>query len=69
MIELRARTTYASSGANATFMLSTGNSNQTASGGIWQSSRNNPSLPATCGLDVALVIDVSGSVASSLGAR
>ena len=66
--QLRARITYASSGENATFMLSTGNSNQTASGGIWQSSRNNPGLPAACGLDVALVIDVSGSVASFLGA-
>ena len=49
-------------------MLSTGNSNQSASGGIWQSSRNNPSLPAACGLDVGLVIDVSGSVAGSLSA-
>ena len=64
--QLRAGSTYASSGTNATFMLDTGNTNSTASGGIWQSSRNNPSLPATCGLSVALVLDVSGSVASSL---
>ena len=64
--QLRAGSTYASSGTNATFMLDTGNTNNAASGGIWQSSRNNPSLPATCGLSVALVLDVSGSVASSL---
>ena len=64
--QLRAGSAYASSGTNATFMLGTGNTNNVASGGIWQSSRNNPSLPATCGLSVALVLDVSGSVASSL---
>ena len=65
--QLRAGNVYASSGTNATFMLGTGNTNNVASGGIWQSSRNNPSLPATCGLNVALVLDLSGSVAGSLG--
>jgi hypothetical protein len=64
--QLRRTNTYASSGPNATFMLATGNTNATASGGIWQSSRNNPSFPAACGLRVALVLDVSGSVGSSL---
>ncbi|MFI9018679.1 hypothetical protein ACIGZI_32055 [Streptomyces griseus] len=39
-----------------------------ASGGIWQQSRNNPELPETCGLDVALVLDLSASVGSALPA-
>ena len=34
----------------------------TASGGIWQQSRTNPTLQASCGLDVALILDLSGSV-------
>lgn len=33
--------------------------------GVWQQSRVNPLLPATCGLDVALVMDLSASVSSS----
>ncbi|MFE9492616.1 hypothetical protein ACFYNF_40575 [Streptomyces sp. NPDC006641] len=37
-----------------------------ASGGIWQQSRNNPELPETCGLDIALVLDLSASVGSAL---
>ncbi|MGW6486245.1 hypothetical protein [Streptomyces sp. NPDC055056] len=37
-----------------------------ASGGVWQQSRNNPALPANCGLDVALVLDLSASVGSAL---
>ncbi|QWQ44751.1 VWA domain-containing protein [Streptomyces sp. YPW6] len=37
-----------------------------ASGGIWQQSRNNPELPEQCGLDVALVLDLSASVGSAL---
>ena len=64
--QLRAGNTYASSGPNATFMLSTGNTNPTASGGIWQTSRNNPAFPAKCGINVALVLDLSGSVAPAL---
>jgi hypothetical protein len=35
------------------FMVSTGGDNNVASGGIWQNSRVNPTLPAECGLDVA----------------
>ncbi|WP_066461043.1 VWA domain-containing protein [Sanguibacter suarezii] len=60
---LVAGTTYTSQGA---FMLSTGNTNPRASGGIWQSSRTNPTFPAQCGIDVALILDLSGSVAPSL---
>ncbi|MFD6166649.1 VWA domain-containing protein [Oerskovia sp. NPDC060287] len=62
-LQLRAGTTYTSQGA---FMLTTGNTNNTASGGIWQSSRVNPTFPAQCGIDVALVLDLSGSVAPDL---
>ena len=60
---LVAGTTYTSQGA---FMLSTGNTNATASGGIWQTSRTNPTFPAQCGIDVALILDLSGSVGPSL---
>ncbi len=61
--QLRAGTTYTSQGS---FMLGTGNTNSAASGGIWQSSRVNPIFPAQCGIDVALVLDLSGSVAGNL---
>ncbi|MCF2531470.1 vWA domain-containing protein [Yinghuangia soli] len=37
-----------------------------ASGGIWQQSRTNPPLPQACGLDIALVLDLSASVGSAL---
>lgn len=37
----------------------------TDSEGIWQQSRTNPPLPEQCGLDVALVLDLSSSVSSS----
>jgi fimbrial isopeptide formation D2 family protein len=60
---LQAGQTYSSQGS---FMLGTGNTNNTASGGIWQSSRVNPTFPAQCGIDVALVLDLSGSVAPDL---
>lgn len=62
--QLRANTTYSSQDAND-FMLSSGTV-PTASGGIWQQSRNNPALTASCGLDVALILDLSGSVEPSL---
>ena len=64
--QLRNGSTYATTGVNASFMLGTGNAVPTASGGIWQSSRTNPAFPAECGLRVALVLDVSGSVSGSL---
>ncbi|MFJ6541672.1 hypothetical protein ACIQMP_13595 [Streptomyces sp. NPDC091385] len=38
----------------------------TASTGIWQQSRVNPPPPRGCGLDVALVLDLSASVGSAL---
>ncbi|MER5477187.1 hypothetical protein ABT026_09410 [Streptomyces sp. NPDC002734] len=37
-----------------------------ASGGIWQQSRVNPELPEGCGLDIALILDLSASVGSAL---
>ncbi|WP_435134731.1 vWA domain-containing protein [Actinacidiphila sp. bgisy144] len=50
------------------FMYSSSNSLPTRSGGIWQSSRDNPPLPQSCGLDVAVVLDLSASVGSQLPA-
>ena len=47
-------------------MLSSGASNLTASGGIWQQSRVNPAIVQSCGIDVALILDLSGSVAPTL---
>ncbi|KAB1663986.1 DUF11 domain-containing protein [Pseudoclavibacter sp. CFCC 13611] len=48
------------------FMIATNNGTATASGGVWQQSRVNPSFPAKCGLDVGLVLDISGSVGQSM---
>ncbi|KRA25639.1 hypothetical protein ASD65_15345 [Microbacterium sp. Root61] len=53
-------TAYSSLNANQ-LMLSSGTEGN-ASQGIWQQSRNNPTLQASCGLDVALILDLSGSV-------
>ncbi|MFJ4435799.1 VWA domain-containing protein [Streptomyces sp. NPDC088923] len=66
---LRPDTTYSSTdnGVNG-FMVSSGASNQSASGGTWQQSRNNPALPDRCGLKVALVMDLSGSTQGSVRA-
>ncbi|TKV56993.1 hypothetical protein FDO65_19435 [Nakamurella flava] len=52
---------------NAGFMSDPTNRNTTplASGGVWQQSRINPGL-AGCGLSVALILDVSGSVGANL---
>ncbi|SCF17750.1 VWA domain-containing protein [Micromonospora mirobrigensis] len=44
----------------------TGNTNRTARGAIWADARANPPLPADCGLSIALLIDVSGSIAPNL---
>ncbi|BAJ32865.1 MULTISPECIES: vWA domain-containing protein [Kitasatospora] len=61
---LAAGNTYRST---ADFMISDDYRNlPTASGGVWQDSRDNPPLPARCGLDVALVLDLSASVGSEL---
>lgn len=57
--QLRSGTTYTSL---VNFMIGTGNTSDTASGGIWQDSRNNPTLPPQCGLRVAIVADLSNSV-------
>lgn len=57
-VQLRGGTTYTST---TDFMVSSGRG-FTASGGIWQSSLTNPGLPPQCGLRVALVVDLSGSV-------
>lgn len=57
--------TYSSQSVSG-FMLASGNDTdaaRSASGGIWQNSRTNPALPAQCGLNVALILDFSGSVA------
>ena len=47
-------------------MIGTGATTRKASGGIWQQSRVNPTLPTQCGLDVALVLDLSGSVGGDI---
>ncbi|MTB88517.1 hypothetical protein H9L21_13940 [Aeromicrobium senzhongii] len=59
---LRAGNTYSST---SDFMIATGNTNRAASGGVWQQSRINPAPTQSCGLDVAVVQDLSGSVTSS----
>ncbi|MCL3838415.1 prealbumin-like fold domain-containing protein [Aeromicrobium duanguangcaii] len=59
---LRAGNTYSST---SDFMIATGNSNRSASGGVWQQSRINPAPAQSCGLDVAVVQDLSGSVTSA----
>lgn len=60
---LRAGQTYES---GTDFMVSDG---YRSSSGTWQNSLENPQLPQTCqdGLDVALVLDLSGSMNSYLG--
>lgn len=56
--QLRAGTTYRST---ADFMVGTASSG-TTSGGVWQTSLTNPAPREDCGLRVALVLDLSGSV-------
>ncbi|WP_431931646.1 VWA domain-containing protein [Micromonospora sp. RP3T] len=46
--------------------VTTGNTNRTARGAVWADERDNPALPASCGLRVALLIDVSGSIRPDL---
>ncbi|WP_431836792.1 hypothetical protein [Cellulomonas sp. Y8] len=53
-------------GGTGTFMVSQTSTLPTASGGVWQQSRTNPPLPQVCGLDVALILDLSGSVGANL---
>ncbi|MFE1148460.1 VWA domain-containing protein [Streptomyces albidoflavus] len=66
---LAAATTYSSTATGpGGFMVGSGGSNRTASTGTWQSSRVNPALPERCGLRVALVMDLSGSMNGSVPA-
>lgn len=59
---------YASTatGADGFMLSSTYGSNYTASGGIWQSARVDPAPAAGCGMDAAVVLDLSASVGSAL---
>ncbi|MFF2628646.1 vWA domain-containing protein [Kitasatospora griseola] len=65
---LAAGRTYASTDTGPDgFMISdTYGTNYTASGGVWQDSRTNPVPTVGCGLDVAVVLDLSASVGSAL---
>ncbi len=60
--QLRNTVTYRST---VDFMISTGNTNNEASGGVWQDSRVNPVLPAQCGLRVGIIADLSNSVTAT----
>ncbi|SDS81547.1 LPXTG-motif cell wall anchor domain-containing protein/conserved repeat domain-containing protein [Paraoerskovia marina] len=64
--ELEADTVYTSTSTSDGFMYATGNTNADASSGIWQQSVNNPPATQQCGLDAALLLDVSGSVSGDL---
>jgi hypothetical protein len=41
-------------------------STPTARGSVWAASRDNPALPDKCGLNVALLFDLSGSIGSNI---
>lgn len=62
---VRAGNTY-QSGDDFMTVSSGWGTNTVDSGGVWQASRANPGLVETCdaGLDVALILDLSGSVAN-----
>ncbi len=60
--ELRSGNIYTST---ADFMFDTTLNVRKASTGIWQNSRINPVFPQACGIDVGLVIDISGSTAAA----
>ena len=62
-LQLRAGQTYRST---EEFMEGSGSTSRVASGGVWQQSRGNPAPPPACGLDVALILDLSGSVGGDL---
>ncbi|WP_088979404.1 VWA domain-containing protein [Micromonospora coxensis] len=47
-------------------VASSGNTNRTARGPIWADALDNPPLPGDCGLNIALLIDVSGSISPFL---
>ncbi|MBL3698877.1 VWA domain-containing protein [Leucobacter luti] len=50
------------------FMYAPDSEDATASGGVWAQSRVNPTAPQGCGIDVALILDLSGSVGDSVTA-
>lgn len=43
-------------------VVTTGNTNRTARGSVWADARDNPPFPTQCGLRIALLMDVSGSI-------
>jgi hypothetical protein len=55
--------------ANVSVPIPTTNnaSTATARGSVWAASRDNPPLPEKCGLRVALLFDLSGSIGSNIG--
>lgn len=61
---LQSGTTYSS--LNSAQLMASTSDDVDASGGWWQQSRTNPTLSAQCGLDVALILDLSGSVGTDL---
>ncbi|MFJ5228425.1 vWA domain-containing protein [Kitasatospora sp. NPDC088391] len=65
---LAAGRTYASTdtGPDGFMVSDTFGTNYPASGGVWQNSRTNPVPHVGCGLDVAVVLDLSASVGSAL---
>jgi hypothetical protein len=63
--QLRGGVVYRS-GSDFMTDLGTGTTQRQSSGGTWQQSRTNPAFPAKCGLDVALILDLSGSVGADL---
>lgn len=60
---LQTGSTYSST---SDFMFSTDNALNTSSLGVWQQSRVNPVPPSACGVDAALLLDLSASVGSQL---
>ncbi|WP_052508962.1 vWA domain-containing protein [Kitasatospora griseola] len=65
---LAADQTYSSTetGPNGFMLSNTYGTNYPASGGVWQNSRANPEPPAGCGMDAAILLDLSASVGSAL---
>lgn len=65
---LEAGQTYSSLAAEPPFMFGSagGGRPETDSEGVWQQSRTNPAFAAQCGVDVALVLDLSASLGSQV---
>ncbi|WP_206154352.1 VWA domain-containing protein [Cellulosimicrobium aquatile] len=65
---LEAGQTYSSLAAEPPFMFGSAGSGrpETDSEGVWQQSRSNPEFAAQCGVDVALVLDLSASLGSQV---